>query len=213
MQVVLRHQTLEVAVPDEHAAWGRLAELEGYERDRIARLRNPADRLAYLLGHLLVREVAGELLAQSHLRLRQQCPGCGGSGHGRPFVVGTDDDRDEPAVSISLSHSVRTRGYGEADSILVAALAALSSRPVGIDVEHADARVPRRAFTDRETAALAQGLSPVQVWTRKEAAVKAGATTLDRLNSFDVLDQGAGAGVKFTDFAVPGGLGSWACWG
>ena len=99
--------------------------LQGEELDLDACLRFAADRDAYTAAHLLVRACAGALLGvpASSVGLEQQCPRCGGVGHGRPSIAG------EPGVFVSLSH---TRGY-------VAAVAATAEANTVVAVERMSA--------------------------------------------------------------------------
>ena len=148
-------------------------ELTGAELARRDRLRFVADRDAYTAAHLLVRACAGALLGvpASSVGLEQQCPRCGGVGHGRPSIAG------EPGVFVSLSH---TRGY-------VAAVAA--TVPCGIDVQTVAGSIPRTAVTARERAWLDAQPDPLlaftRLWVRKEALVKAGVA--DEPGAIEVL--------------------------
>lgn len=138
------------------------------ELTRNARLRHPADREAHLAAHLLVRHVAATSLGTDpdEVEIRQHCPDCNGTDHGRPHVVGHD-------LFVSLSHT-RER---------VAAIA--SPHPCGIDVERvrpvADA-VRRHVLTADELRHVDGADDPAtaftRLWVAKEAAVKAGLGTL-----------------------------------
>ncbi len=194
---VVRFGTALQALPDGDESW-----LSPAERERMGRLHRAADRQAYLAAHLLVRRVTAELLGcpVDRVRIRQRCPDCGALGHGRAEVVG------HPDVALSLSHSVR------GDSAVVAAVAALAAAPIGIDVEHRDAAIPARALSPQEWGAVASGWDPVLLWTRKEAAVKAGtgagAGGLGRAADISVLEPDAG--LVFADWAGEQVVGSWA---
>lgn len=78
--------------------------------------------------------------------------------HGKPFLP------DEPERHISLAH---TRG---------AVVCAVSSRPVGVDIESCarriSMRVAERFFTPCERAYAVDAARFLEVWTRKEAFVK-----------------------------------------
>ncbi|WP_050670041.1 4'-phosphopantetheinyl transferase family protein [Luteipulveratus halotolerans] len=96
------------------------AVLDSDERDRIARLRAPADRARTLLGAVVLRlAVAAHTGADpSALRVERTCTTCG-RPHGRPWVAGS-------GVEVSVSHS----------GVLVA-VAVSSHARVGVDVQRA----------------------------------------------------------------------------
>ncbi len=155
------------AVPSAVQVTG--ASLTTAEEERAAALRDLDDRTAYVAAHLLARQVTAELLGIEPVSvvLTQTCVDCGGP-HGRPSVQG------DPDVWVTLSH---TRGA-------VAAIAATG--PCGVDVEQIGPRpVPTAAFTPDEIVSIAEAADPVllgtRLWVAKEAAVKAGLTTLDGL--------------------------------
>lgn len=153
--------------------------LTAHETRRGARLRSLDDQLDHLAAHLLVRRAAARLLPAgcAPVTLLQQCPECGQDGHGRPSVP------EHPGLHVSLSH---TRGA-------VAAVAAWS--PVGIDIENRSGTGSRpetlwaETMTAAEEAAVddqdpASGFR--RLWVRKEALVKVGAASLDRLADVDL---------------------------
>lgn len=147
--------------------------LEDYERQRALALRHEPSRRAYVAAHVLVREVAAEMLGgkPSDLRLQQRCPECGGA-HGPPSIVG------HPELKVSLSHC----------ETAVAAVAA--SRPVAVDVEslhsfrYADLR-DARVLTPNERLAVdalpeeRRERMALTLWSRKECLVKLGLLALD----------------------------------
>lgn len=144
------------------------------EKARAARLRSADDREDYVAAHLLVRECAARWsgVPAHRLTLRQLCPGCGSSAHGRPYV------EELPEVAVSLSH---TRGY-------VAAVA--GAGPVAVDVENHRRTVlspaaRREVLTDAEQAAVAADPDPDLAfclrWTYKECLVKHAAATWGEL--------------------------------
>ncbi|MFE2855780.1 4'-phosphopantetheinyl transferase family protein, partial [Streptomyces lavendulae] len=121
--------------------------LAPWERGRLARIRLPGRRDDVLAARLLVRLCVAR---HTGLSLRasapaQLCPGCGGHGHGRPYL------RGRPGVGLSLSH---------ADGVVAAAV---GPGAVGIDVEPSarrpgPLRVLRRLLPEadlREAAAAA----------------------------------------------------------
>ena len=143
--------------------------LTAEERVRWRRLARAEDRDAYLAAHGLVRRVAAELTGAAGLVLRQRCPDCGGTDHGRPAIEG------HPEVHVSLSH---TRG-------MVAAVAART--PCGIDVE-AIGHVPDDVLTPAERAWAGQDAARrTGLWVCKEAWIKASGTPLDRVGAVEAL--------------------------
>lgn len=137
-----------------HAAdHGVSAVLNPDERARWSRLQRQTDRDDFVAARVLVRQLlvsAGVADDIAAIALAQKCAQCGGP-HGRPSVVG------RPEVFVSWAHS----------SGRVAA--AVSDRPVGIDIEPAHAVVPK---LDGRTRTVTE-------WVRMEALVKAGHTDLD----------------------------------
>ncbi|MET0189541.1 MAG: 4'-phosphopantetheinyl transferase superfamily protein [Pseudonocardia sediminis] len=146
--------------PDAHP--GLVSLLDAHERERMAALRQEADRARYLAAHALTRIVLGEHLGvgPAAVRLDRTCR-CG-QQHGKPRLA---DRPDSPGFS--LTHSGNLVGV------------ALGPGPVGVDVEH------RRSLTSLEGLAE-HVLSPAErggpaldtttflvTWTRKEALLKA----------------------------------------
>ncbi|HEX4817575.1 MAG TPA: 4'-phosphopantetheinyl transferase superfamily protein [Nonomuraea sp.] len=143
------------------------------ERERAARFRFESDRASFVSAHLLVRLCAAAALDAdpAGLTLVQYCD-LHGPGHGRPVI------EEAPGLGVSLSH---TRGY---------VCAAAGPGAVGVDAE----RVPRgpldelladRVLTPRERALVTGNDELIRHWTRKEALIKRGELTLDRLDSAD----------------------------
>lgn len=148
------------------------------ERARADAYRDAADRRDFRAAHLLVRQVAARLTGTSPdaLAVIQQCARCGGP-HGRPVIAG------HPDTHISLAH---TRG---------AVIAAASAEPVGVDIE--SLRRPRfdpallaPVLTAGELQAVSESANQhaavLRQWVRKEALVKAGEGSLDRLRELDL---------------------------
>jgi 4'-phosphopantetheinyl transferase len=157
--------------------------LDDAERDRSAGFRQRDDAVRYEAGRVLLRLAAADLLGRraQDVRLTRHCPVCHSTEHGRPVVVGAAD-----RAHLSLTHG--------GDVIAVAA----ASEPVGIDVEphgrRADlAALAQQVLTAAERAAIsrsarAPGSSPFhELWTLKEAFIKACGLTLDDLGEIDVL--------------------------
>lgn len=146
---------------------GALAEaassLSSDERERVARLRLPAHREAFVAARAFLRGVLARCLGADAAALR-----FGATAHGKPYLTA-------PATCLhfNLAHSGS-----------VALLAVAGDGPVGVDVERVRADldldgIARRFFRPEESAALA-ALPPERrtdgffaVWTRKEALLKA----------------------------------------
>lgn len=155
----------EVRAPEE---W-----LTEVERERAARFRFEHDRAAFVAAHLLVRLCAAAALDADPggLTLLQRCH-LHGPGHGKPYV------EQSPGLGVSLSH---TRGY---------VCAAAGPGKVGVDAEHVprgplDELLADRVLTPRERALVTGNDELIRHWTRKEALVKRGELSLDRLGSVD----------------------------
>lgn len=151
--------------PVDVAHPGLIAWLDAGERARLERIRGPADRRRFLVGHALARAVLGAVTGRSPaaVRLAVRCPRCGGP-HGKPQADG---------ARFSLSHSGAR-----------AAVAVTRDVEVGVDVEHLhaprdDDLLAATVLSPGERAAVAalpaarrrSGL--LRCWTRKEAALKA----------------------------------------
>jgi 4'-phosphopantetheinyl transferase len=119
---------------------------------------------AHVLVRILVAEQAGVDLEA--VDVLQHCDRCGGP-HGRPAAL----VRGKPGPEVSISH---------ADGVVAAAL---SERPVGVDLQRAGAvgaEVATLVLAPGEQAHLSAG-SPdadalTRTWVRKEAVLKAAAT-------------------------------------
>ncbi|MEV7371582.1 4'-phosphopantetheinyl transferase superfamily protein [Streptomyces sp. NPDC090301] len=141
--------------------------LAPWERRRLAGIRLPSRRDDVLAARLLVRLCVARAtgLPPDTPALAQRCPGCGGHGHGRPYL------RGRPGVGVSLSH---------ADGLVAAAV---GPGAIGIDVEPATRRpgplhVLRRLLPDADVAEAAAspdaGPALLRLWVRAEARLKAG---------------------------------------
>lgn len=147
------------------------------ERGRAERFTRKRDRSDFVAAHLLVRHCAAEILGTRACMLTvvQRCERCG-AAHGRPWLA------EAPDLSISLAH---TSGY-------VCAVAGYGR--VGVDAEHAtggpaDEALTALALTPAEATMVGRdnrGL--IRQWVRKEALVKRGELTLDRLREVDLSD-------------------------
>ncbi|MEW9548501.1 4'-phosphopantetheinyl transferase superfamily protein [Nonomuraea sp. NPDC050783] len=143
------------------------------ERERAARFRFEADRATFVAAHLLARLCAAAALGDgtdpAGLTLLQVCE-VHGPGHGRPYI------EQAPELGLSLSH---TRGY---------VCAAAGPGRVGADAERVppgpmDEALAERVLTPRERALVTGNDELIRRWTRKEALIKRGELSLDRIGS------------------------------
>ncbi|WP_336204978.1 4'-phosphopantetheinyl transferase family protein [Nonomuraea sp. LPB2021202275-12-8] len=155
----------EVRAPEE---W-----LTEVERERAAQFRFDADRRSFLAAHLLVRLCAAAVLGAGarELTLLQYCD-THGPGHGRPYL------EQAPDLGVSFSH---TRGY---------VCAAAGHGRVGVDVERVpagpfDEALAGMALTPGERSLVTGNDELIRHWTRKEALIKRGELTLDRMAAAD----------------------------
>ncbi|MFI9837053.1 4'-phosphopantetheinyl transferase family protein [Nonomuraea sp. NPDC051941] len=141
------------------------------ETERAGRFRFEADRASFVAAHLLVRLCAAAVLdvEPQGLTLLQRCE-LHGLGHGKPYI------EEAPELGVSFSH---TRGY---------VCAAAGPGKVGVDAEHVppgplDPLLADRVLTPRERAMVTGNDELIRHWTRKEALIKRGELTLDRLRA------------------------------
>lgn len=139
------------------------ASLSPDERARVARLRLPAHRDAFVAARIFLRQVLARCLGTDAAALR-----FGTTAHGKPYLVETS-----APLHFNLAHSGS-----------VALLAVAVNVAVGVDVERVRINldldgIARRFFRPEESAAL-DALPAAQrteaffaVWTRKEALLKA----------------------------------------
>ena len=144
---------------DDVTGWFSTAEWQ-----RLARLRRPDDRLAQTLAHL----VAKSLIADAPATSANAVPGIRHDDAGRPISPTGD--------CISLSHSRRS---------VAAAVAAAGRGAVGIDVED-NARASELSAVKAILCHPAENWAQrpaelLRLWVAKEALVKTGAITLDRM--------------------------------
>lgn len=135
--------------------------LDADERRRADLLRSPARRGLFVAAHARLRREVGARLDCSAAEVplaRMPCSRCGSSAHGRPVVA--FDSR----VSSSSSRPHVTRPNEDAVWFSVSyatdlAVIAISSRPIGVDVERAfDAETARHLREMLLTDALPQQL-------------------------------------------------------
>ncbi|WP_168581850.1 4'-phosphopantetheinyl transferase family protein [Gephyromycinifex aptenodytis] len=146
--------------------------LDAVERDRLAVLRRPEDRVRYLTAHVLMRRVlaAHTGIPAREQRFERRCGFCGAE-HGKPRLLPAGSRQAQDLPHINVSHA------GEQ------VLLAVSTQPVGVDVEQysatAFAGFPAAALTSDEAAELSEFAPSDRLaakaawWTRKEAALKA----------------------------------------
>lgn len=185
-----------VAASTEVLARAQTANLHftAQEQARARAFRDPAVRIDYLAAHALARMAAAAIsgVPACSLTLLQRCADCGGP-HGQARI------EQLPGLHVSLSH---TKGV---------VMGAAATRPVGVDLERWSGGRSRTALAEfflapgelQAMARLAAAGSPaisrgrrdvpnpadmalVRLWTRKEALVKLGATTLLTMRSCDL---------------------------
>ncbi len=152
------------------------------ERARAGRFLRQDDSARFVAGRVLLRIAAADMLRckPRAVGLARHCPVCGSKDHGRPVVAGADD-----GPQLSLTH---------AGGVIAVAAA---GGPVGIDVEpydeHADhAAVAREMLTANELAIACASEGSLasrafqDLWTLKEAFLKASGLTLDDMRDVDV---------------------------
>ena len=152
------------ASPDEFDRGRALHLLGSAERARAVRTANAGLRDRFLLGRMLLRDLAAEAVGMraEAVEVAAVCERCGAE-HGRPRLRWSDALAPPPAASLaSCAH-------------LVVAAIAPAGVAVGVDVE--PARVPREADAARRGAIVELlGGTPrtaVRRWVRAEAVLKA----------------------------------------
>ena len=144
-----------------------LSVLDAGERRRAATLVHGADRLSYIAGRILLRELLGRRLGLASAGVafrRELCPSCGGP-NGRPAL---DGDARSPHFSISRSGGV--------------VLIAIAAVPVGVDVQifpHDETPSEVSSLLHAEERSEIASAAPskrtevfTRLWTRKEAYLK-----------------------------------------
>ncbi|GAA1769098.1 4'-phosphopantetheinyl transferase family protein [Agromyces humatus] len=152
------------ANPDDFDRGRALHLLGNAERARAVATTHPGLRDRFLLGRMLLRDLAAAAggMRSEAVEVTAACERCGAE-HGRPRLRWSDVASKPPAASLaSCGH-------------LVVAVIAPAGVAVGVDVE--PARVPREADTARRRAIVELlGGTPrtaVRRWVRAEAALKA----------------------------------------
>ena len=152
------------ASPDEFDRGRALHLLGSAERARAVRTANVGLRDRFLLGRMLLRDLAAEAggIPAEAVEVTAVCERCGAE-HGRPRLRWADAQAPPPTASLaSCAH-------------LVVAAIAPTGVAVGVDVE--PARVPRGADAARRRAIVELiGGTPrmaVRRWVRAEAVLKA----------------------------------------
>lgn len=170
--------------PDRDAVTGTLdlSELDDSELNRTSLCRRKPNGFLYTSAHIALRRLLGAYLdvPPRDLRfVREPCPGCG-EPHGRPAV-----STPSPPLHFSLSHSTGMVMIG------------VAATPIGVDVEKLPGpetvEMCTPAFHPAERAELeslpdeARRAAFGQLWTRKEAYLKALGTGLSRALDADYL--------------------------
>lgn len=142
---------------------------------RAGRYLHAADRLRFVVARVALRGVLGSWLGLAPAAVR-----LGVGAHKKPFLA------SDPSLHFSLAH---TREW---------VLLAVATSPLGVDVEYVDPNFPfadilPTSFSAPEQAAIGQSPNPreqfYQLWTRKEALVKATGQGIDEtLPTLPVLE-------------------------
>ncbi|HEY9194488.1 MAG TPA: 4'-phosphopantetheinyl transferase superfamily protein [Methyloversatilis sp.] len=158
------------------------AQLSPAETARARRFVHDADRARFVFAHVVLRDVLGRYLGMA------------------PADVGLDvDQRGKPRLAQRHGSDLRFNLSHSGDAVLCGIA---SGREIGVDVEAAIARedlsrIAAHFFATDECAALdrctkeAHTMRFHEIWTRKEAYVKAlGAGLAQPLQSFSVMGDG-----------------------
>lgn len=161
----------------------------GERRCKLMRLKNDSAKRSCIGAELaMIRAVREEYPAEP-LPLTYAR-----NENGKPYLP------QHPQLHISVSHS------GDY------ALCVSSDKPVGADIQRvrrADMRIARRFFTDDECEYIGSDTGRFfEIWTKKEAFVKACGSTLgEMIGTSSVL----GADCVFTRADAPDGYTAWIC--
>lgn len=171
------------------------------ERRADALASSPSGGL-FVAAHLLARVCVAAFTGAepATIKVRQDCGRCRGP-HGRPVLEGVS------GVAVSISHA--------SGAVAVAA----AERLVGVDVEARGRELPgaalrRATLTPAEQGAIGASSEPdhefLRIWTRKEALVKVGAASLDRLLDVDTTSSAPDSvrGFRIQEFETPGHVGA-----
>lgn len=150
--------------------------LSDEERRRAMSIRTARNREDFVAAHLLVRLCAGRYAATDPrgLTLQQRCSRCGGH-HGAPYILEMSN------VSVSIAHSP---GY---------VAVAVGEGAIGVDTERLSRgrRVTMSVLTSAEAAYVRGSPDPyreyLRLWTLKEALIKAGRASIDRLHDVNLV--------------------------
>lgn len=153
----------------------RLVLLDGPTIDRATAFKLPRHRAEFVAAHLAARWVVAQAqgLPFSEVVIRRRCRMCGSEEHGKPFVAAADQGT---RVAFNLSHT---------SGAALVAVADPEIQGVGVDVEGRTATNRMHELgasilhpaeseplaTAGDNAAKADAL--LQMWVRKEAALKA----------------------------------------
>jgi phosphopantetheinyl transferase len=136
------------------------AALSEAEQRRLAAFSNAHLARRFVGQRTALRRILGGVLnvAPAEVAIRRKCYLCGHPTHGKPYLAGRE-------FEFSVAHS--------ADRLAVA----ISSRPVGIDIEYLGARPSQRqrlvrAMRHQADPEAATEMHALQLWTAKEAASK-----------------------------------------
>jgi 4'-phosphopantetheinyl transferase len=164
--------------------------LSADERRAIRRLRFAGDRRRRRASHVAARWILGRYLGIAPERIRFER-----NASGKPTLPDTD-------IEFSISHSgdLALVGVGR-------------GRPLGIDVERVHGIPDWNALADFILTGRERGIvmpddpaGLLQVWTRKEALLKAiGTGLVDSPTELDVMESSRVAGLVITDLELPPG--------
>lgn len=164
---------------------------------RCARFASSADQDRYLVAQVSLRRLLAPALSApaAEIRLCRTCDHCGSADHGKPRLEGFGR---VPPLRFNLAHA------GSSVAIAVAS----SDWEPGVDIEEHSRPVDwpgvgRLAFSDHELRTCDGATDPrrarLQLWTRKEAAVKCRGTGLASPGSLrDVRAQPGGEADTWT---------------
>ncbi|GAA0772147.1 hypothetical protein GCM10009108_00760 [Castellaniella ginsengisoli] len=154
---------LSRGLPDEAGAVRLRRDLPEAEWGRIARLRQPDDRLRSLVGRALARRLLGQRLGRAPAKVS-----LGAGPRGKPMLVETGPHASgmPPALHFNIAHS--------GDLVLVG----VGPEPLGVDVEHCPDSVDAalwRLITGRPPPPEAppDPRALCAHWVRREAVLKA----------------------------------------
>lgn len=161
--------------------------LDAQVMQRFTMLRREEDQQDFLAARVLAKLAMSKMtgMPPSFVSIEQFCPDCNRSGHGKPFFP------THPEVSVSWSHQ---------NGIV---MAAVSTCTIGVDVETlrsipADSDFANNVLCGAELDIFnklpslsydGESLKQLYVarqWVRKEAIVKLGDCSLDRLSMLDL---------------------------